>query len=110
MKGCLGSLGCGFVLFMLIFIMGTCSDHDSRYDRERATERAAATGAKYKMQRALGEMKVQSRKLKDAGYSQKAIEDANWKIIEDTEKSFTPAERRVFYKAANKTFPSYSRE
>ena len=105
MKGCLGSLGCGFVLFMFIFIMGTCSNHDSRYDRERT----AATGAKYKMQRALDKMEVQSRKLKDAGYSQKAIEDAKWKIIEDTEKSFTPAERRVFYKAANKAFPSYSR-
>ena len=108
MKGCLGSLGCGFVLFMFIFIIGTCSD-DSDYNRERGAERAAATGATLKMRRALGEMQVESRKLKDAGYSQKAIEDANWKIIEKTERSFTPAEKRVFYKAVNRTFPSYQK-
>ena len=105
MKGCLGCLGSGFVLFMLIFMIGTCSDYDSDY----STERDAAISAKRKMQRSLVEMQVQSRKLKDAGYSQKAIEDANWEIIKKTERSFTPAEKRVFYKAVNEAFPSYSR-
>ena len=44
--------------------------------------------------------------MKNQGYSDKQIENANWKIIEETEKSFTPAERKIFYKAANKAFPS----
>lgn len=55
------------------------------------------------------DMEIQSHKLKAAGYSQKAIEDANFEILKKMESTFTPVEKQVFYEAVNKAFPSYRR-
>ena len=103
MKGCLSVFACIFLFLTLLFIIGTCPEHGD--DRER--EVAASTARK--MRKALAEIEAQSRKLKAAGYTPKQIEDASWEIIKRTEKSFTPTEKRMFYRAVNKTFPAYSK-
>ena len=84
--------------------MGSNCSEDSD-DRERAI--AASTARK--MRKALAEIEAQSRKLKAAGYTPKQVEDANWKLLEETEKQFTPAEKRMFYRAVNEAFPTYSK-
>ena len=104
MKGCLSVFACIFLFLTLLFMIGTCSEHGD--DREREIAASVA----HQLRKVILDIQVQSRKLKAAEYTQKQIDDANWKLLEETEKQFTPAEKEAFYKAANETFPAYSRK
>ena len=103
MKGCLSVFACIFLFLTLLFMIGTCSEHGD--DREREIAASVA----HQLRKVILDIQVQSRKLKAAEYTQKQIEDASWEIIKRTEKSFTPTEKRMFYRAVNKTFPAYSK-